>query len=76
MRGEGSGALGKASFEETLDNLLNAGVYGEKESTDGVSASVICGKLGKFGTGICELKMDVAKLPGAKQFLDELVFES
>lgn len=64
MRAEGSGALSKASFEETLDNLLNAAVYGERECTDGVSASIICGKLGKFGTGVCELKVDVAKLMG------------
>lgn len=64
MRAEGSGALSKASFEETLDNLLNAAAYGERECTDGVSASIICGKLGKFGTGVCELKVDVAKLIG------------
>jgi DNA-directed RNA polymerase II subunit RPB1 len=64
MRAEGSGALSKASFEETLDNLLNAAVYGERECTDGVSASIICGKLGKFGTGVCELKVDMSKLTG------------
>ena len=64
MRAEGSGALSKASFEETLDNLLNAAVYGERECTDGVSASIICGKLGKFGTGVCELKIDMSKLTG------------
>lgn len=64
MRSEGSGALSKASFEETLDNLLNAAVYGERECTDGVSASIICGKLGKFGTGVCELKVDMSKLTG------------
>lgn len=62
MRGESSGALSKASFEETLDNLLGAAVNGEKEPTDGVSASIICGKLGKFGTGVCELRIDVSKL--------------
>jgi DNA-directed RNA polymerase beta' subunit len=62
MRGESSGALSKASFEETLDNLLGAAVNGEKEATDGVSASIICGKLGKFGTGACELRVDVSKL--------------
>lgn len=76
MRGESSGALSKASFEETLDNLLNAAVYGEKEHTDGVSASIICGKLGKFGSGLCELKMDVAKLVGQPLILDKLVYES
>ena len=62
MRSEGSGALAKASFEETLDNLINAGLYGEVENPDSVSTSIICGKLGKFGTGVCELKVDVSKL--------------
>lgn len=71
MRNEGSGALGKASFEETLENLLNAAVYGEREATDGVSASIICGKLGKFGTGICELKIDMMKLPQNKHLMSE-----
>jgi DNA-directed RNA polymerase beta' subunit len=62
MRSEGSGALSKASFEETLDNLINAGLHGEIENPNSVSTSIICGKLGKFGTGICELKVDVSKL--------------
>lgn len=62
MRSEGSGALSKASFEETLDNLMNAGLYGESENPNSVSTSIICGKLGSFGTGVCELKVDVSKL--------------
>ena len=72
MRSEGSGALSKASFEETLDNLLNASVYGERECTDGVSASIICGKLGKFGTGVCELKVDIEKLTKGRVFYGEV----
>jgi DNA-directed RNA polymerase beta' subunit len=62
MRSEGSGALSKASFEETLDNLITAGLNGEIENPNSVSTSIICGKLGKFGTGLCELKVDVSKL--------------
>jgi DNA-directed RNA polymerase II subunit RPB1 len=62
MRSEGSGALSKASFEETLDNLMNAGLAGEIENPSSVSTSIICGKLGSFGTGVCELKLDLSKL--------------
>lgn len=62
MRSEGSGPLSKASFEETLDNLINAGLHGEIENPNSVSTSIICGKLGSFGTGVCELKVDVSKL--------------
>ena len=50
-----SGPLTKASFEETLDNFLKAGMYGDLETTNGVSASIICGKPSRIGTGICDL---------------------
>jgi DNA-directed RNA polymerase beta' subunit len=62
MRADESGPLGKASFEETLDNFLKAGVFGQQEPTRGVSASIICGKRAPVGTGMCELTMDVKKL--------------
>jgi DNA-directed RNA polymerase beta' subunit len=62
MRNEESGPFGKASFEETLDNFLKAGVYGQEEPTKGVSASIICGKKAPIGTGLCELSVDIDKL--------------
>jgi DNA-directed RNA polymerase beta' subunit len=62
MRTEESGPFGKASFEETLDNFLKAGVFGQEEQTRGVSASIICGKIAPIGTGMCDLAIDVAKL--------------
>lgn len=74
QRSETNGPLSKASFEETSDNLMNAALFGERECTDGVSASIICGKLGKFGTGVCELRIDVSKLV-EDEVMEELVFE-
>lgn len=74
QRGETNGPLSKASFEETSDNLMNAALFGERECTDGVSASIICGKRGKFGTGVCELRVDVSKLV-EDEVMEELVFE-
>lgn len=62
MRNDESGPFGKASFEETLDNFLKAGVYGQQEPTRGVSASIICGKMASVGTGMCELRMDMSHL--------------
>jgi len=62
MRREDSGPFGKASFEETLDNFLKAGVFGEKEPTTGVSASIICAKRASIGTGLCELSVDLEKI--------------
>lgn len=58
MRKEECGPLGKASFEETLDNFLKAASNGETEPTTGVSASIICGKRARFGTGMIDLKID------------------
>ena len=55
----GSGPMSKASFEESLENFLKAGLNGEKETTDGVSASIMLGKLPKTGTGVFDLKVDV-----------------
>ncbi len=63
MRTDDAGPLSKSSFEETCDLLLKAGVYGYEDSTDGVSASIICGKIAKIGTGVCALNINVKALP-------------
>ena len=51
--------MGKTSFEETLDNFLNAAAQGEIESTNGVSASIICGKQALIGTGMNKISTDI-----------------
>jgi DNA-directed RNA polymerase beta' subunit len=56
------GPMGKASFEESLDNFLNAGASGTIEPTEGVSSAIICGKRANIGTGLVELKADFNKL--------------
>jgi DNA-directed RNA polymerase beta' subunit len=58
MKREEIGPLAKASFEESLDNFMKAGEYGEIETTVGCSASIILGKLTKSGTGICDLLLE------------------
>jgi DNA-directed RNA polymerase beta' subunit len=72
MRNEDCGPMGKASFEETMDNFLKAGAYGQKEATRGVSASIICGKRANIGTGVCELMMDVKALPNSVRVLHDV----
>jgi DNA-directed RNA polymerase beta' subunit len=64
MRTEECGPFGKASFEETMDNFLRAGMYGQEEATKGVSASVICGKVAQMGTGCFDLKMNIPMIKG------------
>lgn len=62
MRRDDTGPLSKASFEETLDNLTKSAVFGQVETTKGVSASIICGKKAPVGTGMCDLVVDFKKL--------------
>lgn len=62
MRSGGTGAIAKASFEESIDNFHLAALRGECESTDSVSAAITCGRLGIFGSGMCELQIDTKRL--------------
>lgn len=63
MKKDESGPFGRASFEETMDNFLNAASRGEIEPTKGVSASIICGKRAPIGTGMIDLRLDLSSLP-------------
>lgn len=73
----GSGPMSKASFEESLENFLKAALNGETETTDSVSASIMLGKLPKIGTGIFDLKVDMAAVAVAPPpiFKEESVVE-
>ena len=62
MRSDECGPLNKATFEETLDNFLKAGIFSQEETTKGVSASIICGKKPKIGTGYCNISIDMEKM--------------
>jgi hypothetical protein len=64
----GCGPMAKASFEESLENFLKAGINGEKETTDGVSASIMLGKMPKTGTGVFDLLLDIPKILSTKPF--------
>ena len=75
MRNEECGPMSKASFEESMDNFLKAGAYGQIETTNGVSASIICGKRAMIGTGICDLMINVKSLPYCSEILNDIVEE-
>jgi len=62
MRREYVGPLAKASFEESVDNFLKAGTYGETDVMTGCSASVMCGRPSRCGTGICDLVPNIELL--------------
>jgi DNA-directed RNA polymerase beta' subunit len=63
LKKDESGPLSKASFEESVDNFLKSAFAGDIERTKGVSASIICGKRAKMGTGMMDLKVNLNMLP-------------
>lgn len=67
MRNEDSATFQKISFEETIDNIIHSATFGQIETTNGVSASIICGKRSKIGTGMCDVKLDIDKLTSFTQ---------
>ena len=52
------GALAKASFEETPEMFLKAAKHGELDHMRGVSANVMCGQEGFYGTSMFQLLLD------------------
>ncbi|EQB60117.1 rna polymerase ii largest subunit [Vairimorpha apis BRL 01] len=61
----GYGALKRASFEETVDIILDAAVDAENNLTKGITENIMVGQLAPLGTGVTELMLDVSKLDKA-----------
>jgi DNA-directed RNA polymerase beta' subunit len=53
------GPIAKASFEETPEMFLNASRYAELDTMRGVSANIMCGQEGYFGTSSFQLVLDI-----------------
>ena len=54
--------IAKASFEETPEIFLKAARHGELDLIKGVSANVMCGQEGYFGTSSFQLVLDLEKM--------------
>jgi DNA-directed RNA polymerase subunit A" len=63
LKNDEAGPCCKSSFEETLDNFLDAGAQGLVENTKGVSAAIMCGKRSEIGTGTSKITIDFDMLP-------------
>jgi DNA-directed RNA polymerase II subunit RPB1 len=57
-----SGPLLRASFEETVDMLMDAAVYAEEEILKGVTENIMMGQLARVGTGDMDLLLDEEKV--------------
>ena len=66
MKKANVGVLSKASFEESLDNFLKCAIQGEIESTNGVSASIMCGKRANLGSGLSKIIPDLSQFQNVK----------
>ena len=53
------GPLAKASFEETPEMFLKAARHAELDPMRGVSANVMCGQQGYFGTSAFQILADI-----------------
>ena len=53
-----AGPLAKSSFEETIEQLLQAGVHGKIDNMDGVSANIMLGQIAPAGTGFPQILLD------------------
>lgn len=56
------GPIAKASFEETPEMFLRAAKHAELETMRGISANVMCGQEGYYGTGMFQVMLDMDKV--------------
>lgn len=61
------GPVAKASFEETPEMFLRAAKHAELDTMRGVSSNVMCGQEGYFGTGICQVFLDINEMMTLKE---------
>ena len=56
------GPLARASFEETVDQLVKSACYAERDKMTGVSANIMLGQVPPTGTGTVKLLFDERKM--------------
>ena len=57
-----NGPLLKASFEETVDMLMEAACFAEEQKLEGVTENIMMGALAKAGTGDMDLLLNVKEI--------------
>jgi DNA-directed RNA polymerase II subunit RPB1 len=56
------GPIAKASFEETPEMFLKAARHAELDTIRGISANVMCGQEGLFGTASFQVVLDINEM--------------
>lgn len=62
--------LPRCSFEKTVDQLLNAAVFGEVDHMNSVSARIMAGLVIKGGTGMCNIILNTELLENS-EYVDD-----
>jgi DNA-directed RNA polymerase II subunit RPB1 len=62
LLGDNVGTIAKATFEVHTEVFLDAARHGEFDHMRGVSASVMCGQFGNYGTGAFQLVLDMKEM--------------
>jgi len=65
------GPIAKATFEVHTEVLLDAARHAQYDPVRGVSANVMCGQYGYYGTNAFQLLLDMDKLQESKQYQSE-----
>jgi DNA-directed RNA polymerase II subunit RPB1 len=56
------GPIAKASFEETPEMFLRAAKHAELDNMRGISANVMCGQEGFFGTSLFQVVLNIEEM--------------
>tara|TARA_Y100000389_G_scaffold42436_1_gene37151 strand:- start:2675 stop:7198 length:4524 start_codon:yes stop_codon:yes gene_type:complete len=62
------GPLAKASFEETPEMFLRAARHSELDTMGGISANIMCGQQGRFGTNYSSILVDMDAMKNNEAF--------
>ena len=62
--------LARASFEKTVDQLIQAAVFGEQDSMKSVSSRIMAGMVIRGGTGLCNVLLDSHMLENSEYVED------
>jgi DNA-directed RNA polymerase II subunit RPB1 len=62
LNNDDTGPIAKASFEETPEMFLKAARHGELDIMRGVSANVMCGQEGMYGTNSFQVVLDMERM--------------
>ena len=67
INNDDTGPIAKASFEETTEMFLRAARHGEMDEMRGVSANIMCGQHGFFGTASFSVYLNMVELEKLNQ---------